>query len=92
MVIDSDGIRYGPVAANDTDYRIFNAKRLCSDGCPPCKGCGVHIDSWRYFLNGGYCSACSHLHEAAKGQEAPGPKGEEKHDNHKHKEQAPGPG
>ena len=56
MIQDKDGVRYGPIAANDSDPRIFNAKQLCPDGCPPCKGCGVHMDSWWYFLNGGYCN------------------------------------
>ncbi len=45
-----------PDVSNDT--RIFNAKRLCPDGCPPCKGCGVHMDSWWYYLRGGYCDGC----------------------------------
>lgn len=48
---------FGPQPPPD-DYRIFQAKRLCSDGCPPCKKCGIHMDSWWYFLQGGYCSSC----------------------------------
>ncbi len=62
MPEDTDGITYGPTSnllREGSDYRIFRAKRLCPDGCPPCLNCGIHMDSWWYFLNGGYCNPCS---------------------------------